>query len=100
MQNQESSMCHFVPDIKVRHHFCSKGESRSSWCKYQRDKVSGETTYKANLTIPKWLHDIIKSVFTELSSENILSKCLDGRTQNSNESLHSINWIKSKKYLC
>ena len=100
MQNQESSMCHFVPDIMVRHHFCSKGESRSSWCKYQRDKVSGETTYKANLTITKWLHDIIKSVFIELSSNNILSKCLDGRTQNSNESLHSINWIKSQKYLC
>ena len=74
--------CTDMKDIEVRHQFCPKGES--SWCKYQRDRISGEKTYKANLNIPKWIHDIIKPVFIELSSENLLSKCFHGHTQNSN----------------
>ena len=77
--------CTDMVDIEVRHQFCPKGES--SWCKYQRDKITGEKTYKANLNIPKWIHDIIKPVFIELSSGNVLPKCLHGHKQNSNESL-------------
>ena len=77
--------CTDMKDIEVCHQFCPKAEF--SWCKYQGDKITGEKTYKANLNIPKWIHDIIKSVFIELSSDNLLSKCLHGRTQNSKESL-------------
>ena len=86
--------CRDMKDIEVRHQFYSKGES--SWCKYQRDKTTGEKTYKTNLNIQKWIHDIIKPVFIELSSDNFIkmSKCLHGRTQNSNESLHSVIWVK------
>ena len=84
-----------MKDTEVRHQFCPKRES--SWCKYQRDKMTEEKTYKTNLNIPKCIHDIIKPVFIELSSDNLLSKCLHGRTQNSNESLHSVIWVKCPK---
>ena len=60
--------CTDMVDIEVRHQFCPKGEC--SWCKYQRDKITGEKTYKANLNILKWIHDIIKPVFIEFSSDN------------------------------
>ena len=79
--------CTDMNNTDVRHQFCPKGES--SWCKHQRDKITGKETFKANLNIPKWIH-IIKPVFIELSSDDLLSKCIHGRTQNSNESLHSI----------
>ena len=62
--------CTDMNDIEVRHQFCPKGES--SWCKYQRDKISGKERYKGNLNIPNWIHDIIKPVFNELSSDNLL----------------------------
>ena len=71
-----------MKDIEVRHQFSTKGES--SWCKYQKDKITGEKTYKANLNIPDWIHDIIKPTFIELSSDNVLSKYLHERTQNLN----------------
>ena len=60
-------------------------------------KSAGEKPYKANLNIPKWIYDIIEPVFNELSSNNLLLKCLYARLQISNESLHSIAWIKCPK---
>ena len=81
-----------MKDTEVRHQFCPKGdpvvsnikEIKSHWRKKQ----------KTNLNIPKWIHDVIKSAFIELSSDNLLSKCLHGGKQNSNQSLHSIVWLK------
>ena len=87
--------CTDMKDIEVRHQFYPKRES--SYCKYQRDKIAEEKPYKANLNIPKWIYDIIEPVFNELSSNNLLSKCLYRRLQISNESLHSIAWVKCPK---
>ena len=50
-----------MKDIEVLHQFYPKG--KYSWCKYQRDKASGEKSYKANLNIPKWIHDISSNQF-------------------------------------
>ena len=87
--------CTDMKDIEVRHQFYPKRES--SYCKYQRDKIAEEKPYKANLNISKWIYDIIEPVFNELSSNNLLSKCLYRRLQISNESLHSIAWVKCPK---
>ena len=38
----------------MHYQFCPKGES--SWCNYQRDKITGEKKYKAHLNIPKLIH--------------------------------------------
>ena len=87
--------CTDLNDSAIRHQFCPKGEL--SWCKFQKDKATGNETYKANISIPKWIHDIIKPVFVELSANELLSKCLHGGTQNSNESLHNVIWVKCPK---
>ena len=34
----------------------------------------------------------LKAIFAELSDESLLEKCLDGETQNQNESFNSMIW--------
>ena len=82
-------------DLEVRHQLCPKGEN--SWCKYQSDKVIGKKTYKDNFTIPLVKRDEIEPIFTDLSSDQLLTKCLHGRTQNVNEALNQLIWKKFPK---
>ena len=39
----------------------------------------------------------VEPIFKDLSSEALLSKCLDGLTQNNNESLNAFIWKKCPK---
>ena len=39
----------------------------------------------------------VEPIFKDLSSEALLSKCLDGLTQSSNESLNALIWKKCPK---
>ena len=41
--------------------------------------------------------DKIKHVFMDLSSDDLLKKCLHGRTQNDNEVLNQVVWNKCPK---
>ena len=82
-------------DMEKRHHFCPRGAT--SWCKYQSDKVTGKKTYKESLNIPPAIREKIKPIFMDLSSDDLLSKCLHGKTQNVNESLNQIIWKRCPK---
>ena len=82
-------------DLEKRHHVCPRGEK--SWCKYQQDKVTGKNTYKAKVGIAVAIHDKIKPIFLDLSSDELLSKCIHGRTQNVNESLNQLIWKRCPK---
>ena len=82
-------------DDEYRHRFCPTGES--SWYKWQKDKSTGKKTYRNKTNIPKWIHDIIRPIFEELSGDELLSKCLHGKTQNANEALNNIIWTKCPK---
>ena len=82
-------------DLEVRHQLCPKGEN--SWCKYQSDKVIGKKTYKDKFTIPLIKRDEIEPIFTDLSSDQLLTKCLHGRTQNVNEAPNQLIWKKFLK---
>ena len=54
-------------------------------CKWQKDIATGKKTYKNNINVPKWIHDIIKPIFEELNKNELLMKSLHGETQNANE---------------
>ena len=43
------------------------------------------------------IRDKIKHVFMDLSSDDLLKKCLHGRTQNANEALNQVMWNKCPK---
>ena len=48
-------------DDKKRHQFCPRTED--TWCKYQKDKLTGESTNKININIPEAVRDVIKPIF-------------------------------------
>ena len=65
-------------------------------CKYQKDILTGEITYKDHGNLPVAIKKEVEPIFKDLSSEALLSKCLDGLTQN-NESLNALIWKKCPK---
>ena len=47
--------------------------------------------------MPLVIHQLVKPNFLYLSNETLLSKCLHGKTQNTNESINNIIWTKCPK---
>ena len=72
---------------------CTKG----SWCKYQADKLNGTNTYKEKPVLLSVIRNSIRLVFVSLSDDNLLQKCLHGKTQNINESLNGLIWKRCPK---
>ena len=66
------------------------------WCKYQKGILTGEKTYK-DVNLPVAIKKEVEPIFKDLSLEALLSKCLDGLTQNNNESLNAFIWKKRPK---
>ena len=87
--------CTNFEDNEKRHQFCPR--DTKSWCKFQKDKVVGSSTYKEAINMPIWIHELVKPIFKDLSSDELLSRCLHGKTQNGNEALNNIIWRKSPK---
>ncbi|GFX58451.1 uncharacterized protein TNCV_320331 [Trichonephila clavipes] len=85
-------------DKKPMHGMSPEGES--SWFFYKRAIAKGETpgshssmrTYLSPQVVEK-----IMPVYQRLASDTILERCVAGKTQNSNESLHSCIWRKCPK---
>jgi len=87
--------CTDFDDPECRHRMCPRTEF--SWCKFQKDKIKKTKTHKNKINLPKWIHDILKPILIDLSSDALLSKCLHGATQNSNEALNGVIWSKCPK---
>ena len=66
--------------------------TRKTWCRYQRDKITGESTDKSSINIPKNIIDLISPIFShsDLGSDSQLERCLHGQTQNCNEALNQL----------
>ena len=47
--------------------------------------------------LPDYVCEEMRQTFKELSSDELLSKCLHGGTQNSNESFHHLIWERCPK---
>jgi hypothetical protein len=47
--------------------------------------------------LPDDIIKLIKPIFLRLSSNELLSKCLDGKTQNQNESINGMIWKRIPK---
>lgn len=86
-----------APTLEERHKWCPRTED--SWCKYQVDKIVGSSTYKTKLTFPKAIYNLLAPIFghDDLGSDDILSRCLHGRTQNVNECINNSIWLKCPK---
>lgn len=87
--------CCDISDETVRHRFCPPTED--SWCKWQSDKLNGKTQYKKKVNLPLAIKEVLLPIFKDLSSDELLSKCLHGLTQNANEAINHIIWKKCPK---
>ena len=77
------------------HHHCPDGPD--SWCAYKRDKANKTDLYKPGPGLPDNIIALIKPIYARLSTDDLLKKCLDCKTQNQNESLNAMIWNKLPK---
>ncbi|GFU68604.1 uncharacterized protein TNCV_1125901 [Trichonephila clavipes] len=73
-----------------KHGQCPVGDE--SWCKFQRAKASNIVYQDKSLDLPQNIVNTIKPVYMDLCDRNLLKKCLQGKTQNPNESFNAILW--------
>ena len=72
------------------HSHCPEGPD--SWCGYMADKANKTSNYKHGAGLPVEIGVQLKPTFNRLSDDVLLSRCLDGKTQNQNESLNGMIW--------
>ena len=53
--------------------------------------------YKSKINLPVAIKTLLTPIFWDLSSDKLLSKCLQGTTQNPNEAFNQIIWQKCPK---
>ena len=80
---------------KQYHNYCPDGET--SWCSYKTDKIKDENRYKPGPGLPLDVISELKPLFARLSDDELLKKCLHGKTQNQNESFHGVLWDRVPK---
>lgn len=86
-------------DEKPDHNKCPKG--KESWCFFQRATAEGRVpeSHEDRIRTPlseSTVHKMIP-LYTRLSTDDLLTRCLPGRTQNANEALHNVIWSKCSK---
>ncbi|KAH9363325.1 hypothetical protein HPB48_006431 [Haemaphysalis longicornis] len=82
-------------DTVSNHSLCPPGPD--SWCRQNAAKAKGEPTPKHRYNLPPHVCEALLPVYERLSDEKLLQRCLQGKTQNSNESLHSMIWALAPK---
>ena len=66
---------------------------RTMWCKYWTNR----NNYNENNRLPFVFYSELKPIFTRLSNESLLKRCLRGLTQNQNEAANGVLWSKCPK---
>ncbi|CAN8019459.1 unnamed protein product, partial [Ixodes persulcatus] len=82
-------------DVKSNHSLCPTGEQ--SWCKQNAAKAKEEPVPKHHYNLPDHVCTALLPVYTRLADKKLLQRCQRGKTQNSNESLHSVIWSLAPK---
>ncbi|GFU93929.1 uncharacterized protein TNCV_2453001 [Trichonephila clavipes] len=85
-------------DAKPMHSKCPDG--KLSWCFYNRAKADNKVPGSHKSMKTKLSEEVVAKimpVYQRLASNEILFRCVSGKTQNANESLHSCIWRKCPK---
>ncbi|KAK3751312.1 hypothetical protein QZH41_007109 [Actinostola sp. cb2023] len=72
------------------HHHCPNGPD--SWCRRNKDIANKTHLYKPGAGLPVHIINELKPIYARLSDDVLLERCLDGKTQNQNESLNGMIW--------
>ena len=82
-------------DTNLQHDSCPLGDD--SWCTWQKAKAQGRLAlglaqYSHKPALSDDLLSEITPIYENLSSENLLQRCIGGFTQNNNENLNALIW--------
>ena len=83
-------------DLASQHLYCPTGED--SWCKWQQDLATGTATYKVQNCLPNVFLEVLRPFFMTLSDSKLLRRCVQGTTQNPNECINSLVWVRCPKH--
>ena len=81
--------------VAAYHDSCPR--SKDSWCQYQVDKLNNTNLYKSNGELPIDVRKAIIPIYNVLRKDEMLKKCLHGKTQNAYESLNGTIWKRVPK---
>ena len=95
-----ASLYHSVStDNKPQHMYCPVGPE--SWCFYQKaianDKTPGSHDENVGTPLKEEYLKKLLPIYERLSADDLLKRCIGCKTQNSNESLHSMIWQRCSK---
>jgi len=86
---------HMISDSTVpleqQHSRCPKSDD--TWCKFWSDRDA----YTKSNRLAEVFRKELKPIFTFLTNDELLKRCLKGHTQNQNESLNRVLWSKCLK---
>ncbi|XP_070175731.1 uncharacterized protein [Littorina saxatilis] len=90
----------YSTDDKPQHDLCPHGAA--SWCFYQaalaQNKPPGPHAKLVHTPLNfKKLNPHLEPVYQRLTEDQLLQRCVSGKTQNSNECLHSSVWVRCPK---
>ena len=83
-----------------KHEYCPSGED--SWCFYNKaesldQQPPSHETMKFKMLLNDDERNRVQGVYKSLKKNQVKGHCLKGRTQNTNESVHSKIWNKKRK---
>ncbi|XP_077537466.1 uncharacterized protein LOC144149688 [Haemaphysalis longicornis] len=82
-------------DALYNHILCPTGPD--SWCRQNAALAKGEPMPKHRYNFPPHVCKALLPIYQRLSNKKLLDRCSRGKTQNSNESLHSLIWALAPK---
>ncbi|XP_077550765.1 uncharacterized protein LOC144164042 [Haemaphysalis longicornis] len=82
-------------DKDPRHGLCPLGPQ--SCCVYRRVEALGQEKYVHKGGLPNDVLNTVKTVYNNLCSDELLMKCLHGKTQNANECFNGLIWQRAPK---
>ncbi|GFW05139.1 uncharacterized protein TNCV_2904291 [Trichonephila clavipes] len=96
-QNVIAALFHCSSSVeKPMHGQCPIG--KDSWCYYQRALSCGKKPNEKYKGLSNEVLNTIKPTYLELCTKELLTKCLHGKTQNSNECLYGREY--PRKFSC
>ena len=97
-KNNIATLTHNVQsdNLANQHRYCPTGAS--SGCKWQQDLSTGTVTYKVDNCLPNVFLEVLRPVFMTLSDSKLLRRCVMGTTQNPNECINSLVWVRCPKH--
>ena len=82
-----AALMHVASSKENNYHWVYCPEGGISWCSFQRDKANNTNVHVPSYGLGKEVIKHVKPMYEDLSKDELLSRCLHGKTQNQNESL-------------